>query len=286
MVVEAPAKLTLSLVVTGTSPDGLHTLEAEMVALTFADELTFGDGDGLEVVDETGQFGLEPGVQPSPAGTREGMVPVGGDNLVRRALAAVGRRAMVRLVKRIPAGAGLGGGSSDAAAVLRWAGAVPHDPSDPQQPAVRLALALGSDVPFCVVGGRALVSGRGEVVRPLPFRPARFLLVTPPLVSPTDAVYAAWDALGGPRGTGGNDLEQAALAVTPPLAQWRDAFAERCGTRPRLAGSGSTWFAEVRSDAQEATAAPLEVGGQSAAVRLASALPAFTCPPGAASASP
>ena len=249
-----------------------------MVALTFADELTFGAGDGLEVAEETGEHDLE---RRAPA--TEGRVPLGGDNLVRRALDAVGRKAMVRLVKRIPVGAGLGGGSSDAAAVLRWAGAVPADPSDAQDPAVRLALALGSDVPFCVVGGRALVTGRGEVVQPLPFRQAHFLLVTPPLVSSTAAVYAAWDALGGPRGTDGNDLEQAALAVTPRLAEWRDAFAERCGARPRLAGSGSTWFAEVRVDAQEATRAPLEVGGQNAPVRLASARPAFTYPLDAAS---
>ena len=102
----APAKLTLSLRITGRRDDGYHLVDAEMVSLDLADELTFSAGDGLEVV-EAGS-GLP--------------VAVGDDNLVRVALRAAGRTARVRLVKRIPAGAGLGGGSSDAAAVLRWAG--------------------------------------------------------------------------------------------------------------------------------------------------------------------
>ena len=83
----------------------------------------------------------------------------GDENLVRRALAAAGRQAFVRLHKRIPAGAGLGGGSADAAAVLRWAGVTE----------LRVAARLGADVPFCLVGGRARVRGVGEQVDPLPF---------------------------------------------------------------------------------------------------------------------
>ena len=60
----------------------------------------------------------------------------------------------------------------------------------------------------------------------------------------TAAVYAEWDALGGPSGEGGNDLEAAALAVEPRLAQWRDRLGEISGKTPMLAGSGSTWFVE------------------------------------------
>ena len=108
--VTAPAKLTLSLRVTGVRPDGYHLLDAEMVAIDLADTLCFADGDGLEVVDAGASAG------------GYGEVPTDASNLVRRALALVGRQAHVRLVKRIPAGAGLGGGSADAAAVLRWAG--------------------------------------------------------------------------------------------------------------------------------------------------------------------
>ncbi|MBW3626793.1 MAG: 4-(cytidine 5'-diphospho)-2-C-methyl-D-erythritol kinase [Actinobacteria bacterium] len=213
----APAKLTVSLRVVGVRDDGYHEIDAEMVTLDLADELTLVEGgDGLEVV--AAGSGLS--------------VPTGDDNLVRRALAAVDRRAAVRLVKRIPAGAGLGGGSADAAAVLRWAGCT--DPA--------VAASLGADVPFCVVGGRARVTGIGEVVRPLPPVERTYTLVVPPFGVPTAEVYRAWDRLGGPHADGPNDLEPAALAVAPELAEWRDRLAAATGTRPALAGSGSAWF--------------------------------------------
>ena len=214
-VVEARAKLTVSLRVTGVRADGLHLIDAEMVSLDLHDTLSFSVGDGLEVVGE-------------PA------APVDDDNLVRRALRAVGRTAHVRLDKRIPAGAGLGGGSADAAAVFRWAGVLD----------LGLAAAVGADVAFCVVGGRARVRGIGEVVDPLPFEARTYTLLTPPLFCSTPAVYQAWDALGGPTGEHGNDLEPAALVVQPRLAAWRDQLEDATGQRPRLAGSGSTWFVE------------------------------------------
>jgi 4-diphosphocytidyl-2-C-methyl-D-erythritol kinase len=244
-VVPAPAKLTLSLRVTGVRADGYHLLDAEMVSLDLADELTFSEGSGFEIVDArpgvraspvvaptTASRRLRPGVPAAP-GLPPG-VPAGDDNLVRRALRAVGRDAHVRLVKRIPAGGGLGGGSADAAAVLRWAG------SDD----VELAAALGADVPFCLRGGRARVSGIGDRLDPLPFVERTFTLVTPPFGCSTVAVYRAWDALGGPTAEGPNDLEPAALSVEPGLARWRDRLGEATGQAPALAGSGSTWYVE------------------------------------------
>ena len=215
VVIEARAKLTVSLRVTGVRADGLHLIDAEMVSLDLHDTLTFGPGDGLEVV----------GAPTAPADE---------DNLVRQALRAVGRAAQVRLDKRIPAGAGLGGGSADAAAVFRWAGV--HD--------LALAATVGADVAFCVVGGRARVTGIGEEVTPLPFEARTYTLLTPPLFCSTPAVYRAWDELGGPAGDHGNDLEPAALVVQPRLAAWRDQLEDATGQRPRLAGSGSTWFVE------------------------------------------
>jgi 4-diphosphocytidyl-2-C-methyl-D-erythritol kinase len=242
----APAKLTLSLRVTGVRADGYHLLDAEMVSLDLADELTFSDGTGLEVVDArpgaeaspvpavvvVPGTGLRPGVPAAP-GLPPG-VPDGDDNLVQRALRAVGRDAHVRLVKRIPAGGGLGGGSADAAAVLRWAGI--HD--------VALAATLGADVPFCLRGGRARVSGIGDELDPLPFVERTFTLVTPPFGCSTVAVYRAWDELGGPTAAGPNDLEPAALHVEPGLARWRERLGEATGQVPVLAGSGSTWYVE------------------------------------------
>src|SRR3954469_13039100 len=211
----ARAKLTLSLRVTGRRADGYHLLESEMVTVDLADSLLFGPGDGVELVPlvRTGRF--EP-------------------TLVTRALSAVGKQSFVRLEKRIPVGAGLGGGSADAAAVLRWA-----ECSD-----LSVALSLGADVPFCMVGGRARVRGVGEVVEPLPFEARTFTLLTPPVAVSTAAVYAKWDELGGPTGDNGNDLEPAALAVEPRLGIWRDHLGDATGRTPRLAGSGSTWFVE------------------------------------------
>jgi 4-diphosphocytidyl-2-C-methyl-D-erythritol kinase len=216
--VEAPAKLTLSLRITGVRDDGYHLIDAEMVSLDLADRLELAPGDDLVI-----------------EGDARGAVPMGPDNLVSRALRVAGRRAAVRLYKRIPAGAGLGGGSADAAAVLRWAGV-----SD-----VKVAVGLGADVPFCLFGGRARVSGVGEVLSPLPLPEVdgqAYTLLTPPIQVSTAAVYRQWDRLGGPSGERGNDLEPAALAVEPALAAWRDRLGEATGETPRLAGSGGTWF--------------------------------------------
>ncbi len=222
--VPAPAKLTISLRVTGVRPDGYHLLDAEMVTLDLGDTLTITEGPVSEVHLAGAVAGLD-------AGTGE-------DNLVLRALRAVGRTATVHLHKRIPAGAGLGGGSADAAAVLRWAG-VTADAAG-----CALAVSLGADVPFCLHGGRARVGGIGEELQPLGYQARAFTLLTPPFGCATPAVYRAWDALGGPRSEGPNDLEAAALAVEPRLAVWRDRLGDRSGQTPVLAGSGSTWFVE------------------------------------------
>jgi 4-diphosphocytidyl-2-C-methyl-D-erythritol kinase len=249
VVLTAPAKLTLSLRVTGVRSDGYHLLESEMVTLDLADTLVVADGDGLTISE---QFA------PGTRDWRTGGVDSGPDNLVARALAVVGRTARVDLVKRIPPGAGLGGGSADAAAILRWAGR-----TDP-----RLAARLGADIPFCLAGGRALVRGIGEEVVPLPFVERAFTLFLLPFGTDTGAVYAAWDARQpGPRavgpgdvepgtagpgmvglGDGANDLEAAALDVDPRLRKWRDHLAGLIGRRPWLAGSGSTWFVEGSPD--------------------------------------
>ncbi len=189
-----------------------------MVSLDLHDTIEIGEGTGIEIVG-------------SEAADRIGEDQ---DNLVTRAPRLAGREARVRLHKRIPAGAGLGGGSSDAAAVLRWAGV---DDSV-------LAASIGADVAFCLRGGRARVTGIGEILEPLPFKAATYTLLTPPFGNSTPAVFRAWDDLGGPIGEHGNDLEPAALKVAPELAHWREMLADATGQRPRLAGSGSTWFVE------------------------------------------
>ena len=118
----APAKLTVSLRITGVRDDGYHLIDAEMVSLDLYDTVELSDGDSLEIVGPHGAQGLRSEQE----------------NLVRRALELCGRSAQVRLHKQIPAGAGLGGGSSDAAAVLRWAGYTD----------LKSAAGIGADVAF------------------------------------------------------------------------------------------------------------------------------------------
>lgn len=234
----APAKLTVSLRVTGLRADGYHELDAEMVSLSLADELVIEEGGTGLTVEGDGW-------------TRVATLGPTEDNLVARALAACGRQAAVRLRKRIPLGAGLGGGSADAAAILRWAGVT--DPG--------LAAGLGADVPFCVIGGRARVGGVGEEVRPLEFERRDYLLVLPPFGVDTAAVYRAWDE--APTHDGPNELATAAVAVEPRLARWRDGLGSLVGTEPRLAGSGSTWFVALDPAASGLPDAPeLQVGGE------------------------
>jgi 4-diphosphocytidyl-2-C-methyl-D-erythritol kinase len=241
-VLRAPAKLTWSLRLTGRRADGYHLIDAEMVSLDLADELVVRPGgSGIDVI---GPYA-------------EG-VPRDESNLVARALGRAGVAAAVRIDKRIPHGGGLGGGSSDAAAVLRWAGVT--DPGT--------AVELGADVPFCLRGGRARVRGIGEVVEPLPFEERVVTLVVPPLHVSTAAVYRAWDDLDDREGDAGNDLEPAALAVERRLQGWRDRITAATGKRPVLAGSGAAWF--VPGERDDALA---HLRGEGAAVIVARTVP-------------
>jgi len=215
---KANAKLTLSLRITGVRDDGYHLIDAEMVSLDLADDITIAPGDNG--IDVDGEFA-------------EG-IPTDDTNLVARALKLANTRAHVRITKNIPHGGGLGGGSTDAAAVLRWAGVTD----------LIAASRLGADIPFCMVGGRARVRGIGEVVEPLSHRDLDVTLVIPPIHASTPQVYAAWDAMGGPHDESGNDLEPAALRVVPGLSEVRYRIADVVKTPPMLAGSGSTWFVE------------------------------------------
>ncbi|HEX5591587.1 MAG TPA: hypothetical protein VFX65_14940 [Candidatus Limnocylindrales bacterium] len=287
----APAKLNLTLSVASRRPDGYHDLHSVMVPLALADRLSVARAGGR--VDTLRVDGLDAG-------------PVDG-NLVLRAIAAtrsaVGRGAdafplAARLEKRIPVAAGLGGGSSDAAAAIdaaleAWGLLAPAGdaaaPPDPEIVALRASVAarVGSDVPFFLAGGPALVEGRGERVTPLaPVRgtPPGVLLVTPALPAATPAVFAALDGGGqaaapaDPRSTrlssdhlaaelrGGldgaalvaragvlasaNDLVAAAGLVVPGLVLLRRAMIRAIGRPVGLSGSGPTlWVLYPSTDA-------------------------------------
>lgn len=234
MTIESPAKLTLSLSVVGTRADGYHLIDAEMVALSLADVITITDAPTTRV-EIFGPYA-------------DGIV-ADESNLVHKALRAVRRNAHVHIEKNIPHGGGLGGGSSNAAAIFRWAGL--HDMS--------LAASIGADVPFSLVGGRAHVHGIGEHVDPLPFVAHDITLFIPPVHTPTPLVYRTWDDMDGPEGENNNDLEPAALRAVPELATWKNRIADAIGQIPRLAGSGSTWFAMGHIDMNAAAVPGLQV---------------------------
>jgi len=218
--VRAPAKLTRFLEITGRRDDGFHLLRSEMVTLDLCDVLT---------IDENGDY-LH--VSGAVAG-----VPLDGTNLVSRALALLERRAGVAIEKFIPTGGGLGGASTDAASVLRWAGGV----------SVEEAFRLGSDVPFCQLGGRALVEGVGELLTPLAYERVEVTLFMPDFGVNTADCYRAFDQLraNGWQAGGSNHLEVPATFVEPRLARTLVFLRDLFGPNVHLAGSGSTLFVEA-----------------------------------------
>lgn len=257
--VDAPAKLTLTLRVLGRRRDGFHELEALTAMVSApADRLRLrprdDDGVTLTVV----------GGGPD--------VPHGEDNLVVRAARAVlpdGSGLDVALTKVTPSGAGLGGGSADAAAVLR----VVRDRFGVSPEVVLDAAArLGSDVPVCVHGAPVIMRGRGELLEPVALRGTMSVVIAVPgFACATPDVYRAWDELRGPRSDRVvappdpvahlvdalvNDLEPAAEQVEPRLAAFRATLAAVGGAEPLLAGSGSAyWFPVADPDTAGRTAA-------------------------------
>jgi 4-diphosphocytidyl-2-C-methyl-D-erythritol kinase len=265
----APAKLTWSLRILGLRADGFHDLEALTSVLS--------EPHDRVVLEPAPEIGIR------LAGTVAD-VPADATNLAWRAAEAAGGGVAITLDKQIPAGAGLGGGSSDAAAVLR--GLVSLADLDPAR-AGRIAADLGSDVPVCLAGGTAWMRGRGEVLEPIrAIALTPVVVAVPPLHSSTLAVYQAWDDLGGrerpprsippPPAVGHlldelvNDLEAAAEHVEHALAGFREAFAAAVGRPVLLAGSGSaywTWF----DDPDEARAAAHHVEKELGIVTFAGA---------------
>lgn len=216
----APAKLTWFLEVTGRRDDGFHLLRSEMLTIDLSDLVVIDEGEDYVRVHNP----------------YKNSVPEDGTNLVARALALVSRRAGVTIEKAIPVGGGLGGGSADAGAVLRWAGGVSPE----------AALTLGGDVPFCQLGGRALVEGVGERLTPLDYERRHFTLFMADFGVNTADCYRAYDELtqGGWRAESTNHLEEAARVVEPRLARTMDWLRAELGQDVHLAGSGSTMFVE------------------------------------------
>jgi 4-diphosphocytidyl-2-C-methyl-D-erythritol kinase len=177
-------------------------------------------------------------------------VPADETNLAVRAAREAGANVAIELHKGIPPGAGLGGGSADAAAVL-----VGVDAPDP----VLIAEGLGADVPFCLTGGTMRMRGIGDVLEPASVPDLWIVVATPPFGCATADVYRAYDELpAAPVRTTDvpglpalvNDLEAAAHAVEPQLVAFRDAIEGAAGAAAAMAGSGSSYFVVVPAGEQ------------------------------------
>lgn len=238
MVVEdAPAKLNLALHVTGRRADGYHLLDS---LVAFA-----GVGDRVSL-------------QPGPLSLRiDGpfavALTVDDDNLCLRAARLAGGAARIALTKNLPVASGIGGGSADAAAVLRGLARMGHAlPEAPER--------LGADVPVCIASGPARMQGIGDIVTPLPPLPAvPLVLVNPGVAVATPQVFVAMDRrdnaplpaiprfadmaaliawLAGTR----NDLEAPARRIAPVIGTVLSALTATGAAFTRMSGSGATCF--------------------------------------------
>jgi 4-diphosphocytidyl-2-C-methyl-D-erythritol kinase len=247
----APAKVNLYLHITGKRPDGYHLLDSLIVFADLGDVVEMRRAAALSLKVE-GPFG--------------DAVPAGDDNLVLRAArtlaeaAGIAPRAAIRLEKNLPAAAGLGGGSADAAAVLLGLRELWRvDLGD--LALSRLALDLGADVPVCLGGSAAFVGGIGERLAPAPPLPVvHLVLITPPVAVETARIFAAF---AGPMSAPGrfqlqpadpaalvevlaerhNDLTTPALGVAPVIADVLGFLERQAGCLlSRMSGSGATCF--------------------------------------------
>jgi 4-diphosphocytidyl-2-C-methyl-D-erythritol kinase len=271
---EAPAKVNLVLHVGPRNVNGLHEVCSLFASIDLADTITVRPGDRDEVV-------CDP--------------PIEGDNLAAEAVALMRRELdgdlpplRVEIEKRIPVAAGLAGGSADAAATLRAANRIAGEPFPPDD-LMRLAEALGSDVPSQVEPRHALVSGTGERVEPIDLPPMTLVLVPSAEGLATADVYAEADRIGSTRdrldpaslrdlatlplddlaAALENDLEPAAVALRPELVRTREALLLRSALAARVTGSGPTVFG-VFPDRAAAAAAAAEVENRALVVNLRS----------------
>ncbi|EEE37331.1 4-(cytidine 5'-diphospho)-2-C-methyl-D-erythritol kinase [Rhodobacteraceae bacterium KLH11] len=237
----APAKINLTLHVTGQRDDGYHLLDSLVVFADVGDRLTLTSGSGLSL---------------SVSGEFAGGVPTDNRNLVWQAVEALGWTGHVQLDKQLPHGGGIGGGSSDAAAVLRLLARQTGDIPD------HVPLSLGADVPVCMHATSARMRGIGEQIEAVALPPLPALLVNPGIAVPTGSVFAALNsrenppmpshipAFETPAGCAGwlkdqrNDLERPASTVANEIIGVLDALSQTSQVLlARMSGSGSTCFA-------------------------------------------
>ncbi|MBY0164050.1 4-(cytidine 5'-diphospho)-2-C-methyl-D-erythritol kinase [Paenibacillus lautus] len=259
---KAPAKINLMLDVLHKRPDGFHEVEMVMTMIDLADRLEMSEQKRDTII----------------ITSQAGYIPLDEKNLAFQAARLIKERYDVKkgvhihLDKKIPVAAGLAGGSSDAAATLRglnrlWGLGIP------QHELLALGAELGSDVPFCVTGGTALATGRGEVLRPIPNPPQCWVIVAkPPINVSTAEVYGRLrseqiqshpsaeqmvDALA--QGSFqqmcqslGNVLEEVTLKMHPEVQQLKEGMLKLGADGALMSGSGPTVFGLVSKESKVA----------------------------------
>jgi 4-diphosphocytidyl-2-C-methyl-D-erythritol kinase len=265
LVVQTPAKLNLFFEVMARRDDGFHEIETLVYPIDIYDTLYLREDPDGPV-----RLGCEQDLRARHRGAGLDELPEGEDNLVVRAVellrcrAAVAKGATIRLVKRIPSEAGLGGGSSDAAAALVAANAAWDLDWSPTQLAP-LGAELGSDVPLFLANGAARCRGRGERIEPLSVAETlHFVVVRPPSGLSTAAVYRASTVPRAPRSSAPlqralssgdlsgigrglfNRLETAAEKLSPWIGRLRDELAKSDCLGHLMTGSGSCCFGLCR----------------------------------------
>ena len=241
LTVRAHAKINWSLRITGKRADGYHDLETLFQTISLHDTLTFAESDDLSLTCD------------------DPIVPVDERNLVLRAARAIGSPPFaIALHKEIPSGGGLGGGSSDAAATLTALG---HPPLE------EIALSLGSDVPFFLIGGTAYATGRGEILTPMPrLAGIPLLLLMPKERISTARAFSKLQRFSPPLGVDRyrqmidgdflsqpdliNDFEEPIFGMLPGLRVLKDRLCESGAAWAAMTGSGSTIVGAFRSAAE------------------------------------
>ena len=241
---KAFAKVNLALAVYPPSADGYHPLSGIFQSVSMFDTVSVGGASEDQVT-----------VSNDEAPADESNLAFKAVDSVRR-LARVSAPIAVHVRKRIPSGAGLGGGSADAAAAL---GLMARRYEIADEDIADIAESLGADVPFSYVGGSCRVEGRGERLTEIdPIDGFALAIVVPPFSLSTPEVFRRWDSLDGPLGDVmpdsalpprlrgdlpiRNDLYPAAVAVDPRVAEWKDELTVLWGTPVAMTGSGSALF--------------------------------------------